>query len=107
MADTYLPAFDACVRAAKTQGIMCAYNAVDGTPMCANAPWLKGLLRDKWNFDGYVVSDCNAVAAFVWGHKYSGSEAKAVAAALKGGTDILCDNLDTRKVCFGGTLGCV
>ena len=98
LADTYLPAFDACVRAAGAQGVMCAYNAVDGTPMCANERELKGRLRAKYGFGGYVVSDCNAVAALVWGHRSSGDNAAAVAAAIKGGVDILCDNLDAQKV---------
>ncbi|GBF87380.1 beta-D-xylosidase 2-like [Raphidocelis subcapitata] len=95
--DTYLPAFDACVRAARTQGIMCAYNAVDGTPMCSNKKELRGRLRSKWGFDGYVVSDCNAVSAFVWGHRSAGDDAAAIAQAIKGGTDILCDNMNTEK----------
>jgi len=77
---------------------MCSYNAVDGTPMCANADKLKGLLRNKWGFDGYVVSDCNAIQAFVWGHKYSGGLPQALAASIKGGTDVLCENMDTQKV---------
>ena len=35
-----------------------AYNAVNGVPSCAN-DWLLGtLLRDSWQFDGYVTSDC-------------------------------------------------
>jgi beta-glucosidase-like glycosyl hydrolase len=97
VADTYLPAFDACVRAARTQGIMCAYNAVDGTPMCSNAKELRGRLRAKWGFDGYVVSDCNAVSAFVWGHRSAADDAAAIAAAIRGGTDLLCDNMNTEK----------
>jgi beta-glucosidase-like glycosyl hydrolase len=97
-ADTYLPAFDACIRAARTQGVMCAYNAVDGVPMCANKPKLQGLLRDKWGFDGYVVSDCNAVQGLVWGHKTARDEPAAIAQAIKAGTDLLCDNMDSQKV---------
>lgn len=97
MADTYLPAFEACVRAARTAGIMCAYNAVNGTPMCANADQLQSLLRGKWKFDGYVVSDCNAVMAFKWGHRTADSWPAALAAAVKAGTDILCDNMPTRQ----------
>jgi beta-glucosidase-like glycosyl hydrolase len=98
LADTYLPAFEACVRASKAAGVMCAYNAADGgVPQCANGPRMQGLLRGKWGFDGYVVSDCNAVAAFVWGHRTSPDDAHALGSAVKAGTDVLCDNMDTER----------
>jgi beta-glucosidase len=53
---------DCCLRACMLQsagalGIMCAYNAVNGTASCASAPLLKKLLRGNMGFDGYVVSD--------------------------------------------------
>jgi hypothetical protein len=105
MVDTYLPGFDACIRAARTRGVMCSYNAVDGTPMCTNSPKLKGLLRDKWGFDGYVVSDCNAVSGLVWGHRTAANDSAALAAAVKAGTDLLCDNMDTQKVRRAGGRG--
>ncbi|KAI8462979.1 MAG: glycoside hydrolase superfamily [Monoraphidium minutum] len=95
--DTYLPAFDACIRASRARGVMCAYNAVDGVPMCTNKAKIDGLMRDKWGFDGYVVSDCNAVSALVWGHKSAASDSKAIAQALKGGTDMLCDNMNAAQ----------
>jgi beta-glucosidase len=41
---------------------MCAYNAVDGQPACANDELLKDRLRATWKFDGHVVSDCAAIA---------------------------------------------
>jgi len=31
MADTYLPAFEACVRVAQAHSVMCSYNAVNGS----------------------------------------------------------------------------
>jgi beta-glucosidase len=47
-----------CVlQSAGALGIMCAYNAVNGTASCASAPLLKKLLRNNMGFDGYVVSD--------------------------------------------------
>jgi beta-glucosidase len=60
--DTYLPAFRAAITEGHAQSTMCAYNAVDGTPDCANAMLLREHLRSDWHFDGYVVSDCAAVA---------------------------------------------
>ena len=88
--DTYLPAFRATVAEAHAQSVMCAYNAIDGTPACANPMLLRDHLRNAWKFDGYVVSDCAAVADVNTGHHYAPDMAHAAAAALNAGTDIEC-----------------
>jgi beta-glucosidase len=88
--DTYLPAFRATVTEAHAQSVMCAYNAIDGAPACASTMLLGEHLRDAWKFDGYVVSDCGAVADVYSGHHYSVDMPHAAAAALKAGTDLEC-----------------
>jgi beta-glucosidase len=88
--DTYLPAFRAAVTEAHAQSIMCAYNAIDGAPACANTMLLRDHLRDAWHFDGYVVSDCAAVADVNTGHHFAPDMAHAAAAAVKAGTDLEC-----------------
>jgi beta-glucosidase len=88
--DTYLPAFRAAVTEAHAQSVMCAYNAIDDAPACANTMLLRDHLRNAWHFDGYVVSDCAAVADVNTGHHYAPDMAHAAAAALKAGTDIEC-----------------
>ena len=88
--DTYLPAFRAAVTGAHAQSVMCAYNAIDGAPACANTMLLRDHLRDAWKFDGYVVSDCAAVADVNTGHHYAPDMAHAAAAAVKAGTDLEC-----------------
>jgi len=88
--DTYLPAFRATVTEAHAQSVMCAYNAIDGAPACANSMLLREHLRDAWHFDGYVVSDCAAVADVNTGHHYAPDMAHAAAAAVKAGTDLEC-----------------
>ncbi len=88
--DTYLPAFRAVVTEAHVQSAMCAYNAIDGAPACANTMLLRDHLREAWHFDGYVVSDCGAVADVSMGHHYATDMPHAAAAALKAGTDIEC-----------------
>ena len=60
--DTYLPAFRASVTEAKAGSVMCAYNSINGEPACANQFLLEDQLRSAWKFQGYVVSDCGAVA---------------------------------------------
>jgi beta-glucosidase len=88
--DTYLPAFRAAVSEAHAQSAMCAYNAVDGAPACANTMLLSDHLRKAWHFDGYVVSDCAAVADVNTGHHYAADMAHAAAVAVKTGTDLEC-----------------
>ena len=88
--DTYLPAFRAAVTEADAQSVMCAYNAIDDAPACANTMLLRDHLRDAWHFSGYVVSDCAAVADIDTGHHYAPDMAHAAADAVKAGTDLEC-----------------
>lgn len=88
--DTYLPAFRAAVTEAHAGSVMCAYNAIDGAPACANSMLLRDHLRDAWHFDGYVVSDCAAVADVNTGHHFAPDMAHAAAVSVKAGTDIEC-----------------
>ncbi|HEY5331487.1 MAG TPA: glycoside hydrolase family 3 C-terminal domain-containing protein [Acidobacteriaceae bacterium] len=88
--DTYLPAFRAAVTEAHAQSVMCAYNAIDGTPACANTMLLRDHLRNAWHFDGYVVSDCAAVSDIDTGHHFAPDMAHAAADAIKAGTDLEC-----------------
>jgi len=88
--DTYLPAFRAALVEAKAQSVMCAYNRIDGQPACANDELLKGHLRGAWKFDGYVVSDCDAVQDISDNHHYAPDVASGVAAAVRAGVDNEC-----------------
>ena len=88
--DTYLPAFRATITQAKAESIMCAYNAVDGKPACVSDLLLKDRLRSAWNFDGFVVSDCDAVADVNRGHHFAPDDAHASAVSIKAGTDLDC-----------------
>jgi beta-glucosidase len=88
--DTYLPAFRATVTEGKAESVMCAYNRVNGQPACANTFLLQDTLRGAWKFNGYVVSDCDAVVDIFEGHHYVKSQAEAAAAAIKTGMDNEC-----------------
>jgi len=37
---------------------MCSYNSLNGVPTCGNKDLLNGVLRNRWDWDGFVVSDC-------------------------------------------------
>lgn len=88
--ETYLPAFKALVSEAKVEGVMGAYNRVNGEPACASK-MLMGKLRE-WGFDGYFVSDCWAIADFHTHHMVTATAPESAALALKAGCDINCGN---------------
>ena len=69
---------------------MCAYNSVDGAPACANKHLLTDILRGAWGFNGFITSDCAAIADIAEGHKYSKDWEHASADAVKAGTDTSC-----------------
>jgi beta-glucosidase len=89
---TYLPAFRAALVEGKADSVMCAYNRLDGVPACASDDLLVKRLRGAWGFQGYVVSDCGAIADIYRFHKYKPNAAEASAAAVKAGTDLTCGN---------------
>lgn len=90
--DTYLPAFHELVTKAKVHGVMCAYNRHEGQPCCGNNRLLQDILRNQWEFDGYVTSDCWAVSDFVSFHKTHANLTDAVVDAVLNGTDMECGN---------------
>ena len=94
--DTYLPAFRATVTEAKAGSVMCAYNSINGEPACANQFLLQDQLRGKWNFQGYVVSDCGAVRNILDGHHYEPTQAQASAISLERGMDNECVDFTTK-----------
>jgi len=95
MEDTYLPAFRATVTEGKAESVMCAYNRVNGEPACANTFLLQDQLRGAWKFNGYVVSDCDAVVDIYQGHHFVKSQAEAAAVSLKKGMDNECADFFT------------
>jgi beta-glucosidase len=88
--DTYLPAFRAAIVEGHAGSIMCAYNSINGEPACANEFLLQDQLRGKWNFKGYVVSDCAAVRDIYENHHYTSNQPAASAISLKRGMDNEC-----------------
>jgi beta-glucosidase len=88
--DTYLPAFRELVTVGKVDSVMCVYNRVNGQPGCASDFLLGDQLKTKWNFQGYVVSDCDAIADIQRGHHYTKTLAEAAAVSVKLGVDNDC-----------------
>lgn len=96
MEDTYLPAFRATVTEGKAESVMCAYNRVNDQPACASAFLLQEQLRGAWKFNGYVVSDCDAIVDIFHGHQFTKSLAEAAAVSLKAGMDNECADFFTK-----------
>jgi beta-glucosidase len=99
MRDTYLPAFEACVKAGKVVSVMGAYNRINGEPACASPTLLQRILRKEWGFggpdglDGYVVSDCGAILDIYEHHKVVATAAEAAALAVKHGCELNCGSV--------------
>ena len=82
----HLPSFAAAVKAGAFT-VMSSFNSVEGIPAAANRYTLTDVLRGKLGFDGFVVSDWQAVRELVnWG--FAADEADAAQLALNAGNDM-------------------
>ena len=90
MEETYFPAFERCVKDAKVESVMGAYNRVNGEPCCGSETLLKKTLRGKWGYDGHVVSDCWAISDFHMFHKITATATESAALAIENGCDVNC-----------------
>jgi len=91
MAETYTPHFKKVVKEGQVYSVMCAYQSYKGAPCCGNK-FLETLLREKWGFKGYIVSDCWAIRDFYEknAHHVVNTREEASAMAVKAGTDVNC-----------------
>ncbi|CAN6268650.1 unnamed protein product [Urochloa humidicola] len=93
--DTYQPPFKTCIQEAHASCLMCAYNQVNGVPMCAHKDLLQKT-RDEWGFQGYITSDCDAVAIIHENQTYTSSDEDSIAIVLKAGMDLNCGSFLVR-----------
>jgi len=90
--ETYLPAFKALVDAG-VEGVMCAYNRINDEPCCGSTTLLRDILRDAWGFQGYVVTDCWALADLYKGHKVTASAVESAALGINSGVNLNCGDV--------------
>ena len=83
----FLPAFEK-VLAAGALSVMTSYNAIDGVPTTASRDMLTGVLRDRWGFEGFVVSDLQSIDVLCTGHHIAADRAEAAELALRAGVDV-------------------
>ncbi|MCF8357218.1 MAG: glycoside hydrolase family 3 C-terminal domain-containing protein [Prolixibacteraceae bacterium] len=88
--ETYLPAFYDLMVEGKAYSLMGAYNRVDGESASASWMLLEDILRDKWGFEGYVVSDCGSIRDIYAFHKIVNSPEEAAAIGVRRGCDLNC-----------------
>ena len=90
--ETYLPAFKALVTKGNVREVMCAYNRYEGIPCCTSDRLLVDILRRKWDYDGIVLTDCDAINNFYnkGQHETHPDPLSASVDAILNGTDLEC-----------------
>ena len=93
---TYLPAFEYIIKNSDVQQVMCGYNRLNGDPCCTNRHLLVDILRNRWQYDGILVTDCWALNdcwepdTVIPRHRTHATAAQAAAAAFGSEVDLEC-----------------
>lgn len=98
--EVYLFPFEAAVKEAGLLSMMNAYHELDGVPCGGSHYLLTELLRNRWGFDGIVVSDYFAVNQLHVFHQIVADKQAAAGKALAAGLDVELPNTD----CYGAPL---
>ena len=93
--ETYLPAFKALVKKGNVREVMCAYQRFEGKPCCTSDRLLIDILRNKWDYKGIVLTDCDAINNFFnrGQHETHKDGLSASVDAVLNGTDLECGNV--------------
>ena len=86
----YMRGFEGAVKEGHVFSVMSAYNSLWGIPCSASHLLLTEILRDRWGFKGYVVSDCDAIGDIYRSHHFVETGEEAAALAIKAGSDLNC-----------------
>jgi beta-glucosidase len=78
------------IKQGKPYSLMCAYNRYNGEACCGSPRLLGEVLRNEWGFDGFIVSDCEAITDIYKYHKIVSTPEEAASLAVKAGTDLEC-----------------
>ena len=85
--ENVLPTFKAAIDAGALS-VMTSYNSLDGIPTTCNRDLLTGVLRDEWDFKGFVVSDLESIDGLQTSHNVAASQQEAGELALNAGVDV-------------------
>ncbi|MDB4213048.1 glycoside hydrolase family 3 C-terminal domain-containing protein [Flavobacteriaceae bacterium] len=105
--ETYLPAFKDLVIDANVYSVMGAYNRVNGESASASNYLLQEILREKWGFNGYVVSDCGAINDIHANHKIVKTPEESAALGVITGCDLNCGGIYQNHLQESVTLGLI
>ena len=86
-ANFYMPPYKAGVEAGAAT-VMSAFNDFENRPCTGNEDLLRGLLKEKWGFQGFVVSDWGSVGEMV-NHRYAKDQKEAANKAIMAGLDMV------------------
>lgn len=86
--DVLLPPFEMAVREGGARSVMNSYSDIDGVAFAADPTYLTGVLRDRWGFDGVVVSDYFSVDFLRSMQRVAADSADAARLAITAGIDV-------------------
>lgn len=90
----FLYPFEIGIRVGKAMSVMPSYNEIDGLPSHANEWLLERVLRQEWGFQGFTVSDYEAIAQLVSLHKVAADKDEAAVRAMQAGVDTELPDID-------------
>ena len=85
--ENVLPTFKAAIDNGALS-VMTSYNTIDGILTTCNEELLTGVLHDRWNFQGFVVSDLESIDGIYASHHVAKDRQEAGEMALKAGVDV-------------------
>ena len=85
--ENVLPTFKAAIDNGALS-VMTSYNTIDGIPTTCNKELLTGVLQDRWNFQGFVVSDLESIDGIYTSHHVAKDRQEAGEMALNAGVDV-------------------
>ena len=98
MREIHLPSFRAAVEEAHAGGVMASYGVWQGVPDNASTYLLQTILRQEWGFDGYVVSDCDALNHFTKKYAIVHNPEEAALLGIKAGVDMECGAIYRQNI---------
>jgi len=95
--EVFMAPFEAAVRKSGLKSVMNAYSELDGVPCVISKKLFRKILREEWDFDGYVVSDYWALDEIQRAHQLTSDASQAAAWALEAGIDVELPTLKQYK----------
>ena len=87
--EIYFAPFKACFEKGGSRSVMTSYNSLDGVACSANSWLLQEKLKKQWGFNGFVISDANAVGGEVVLHNTAKDYAASGQHAISNGLDVI------------------